>query len=397
VSYERPSEKRRSKRNPRSGAPAGARLAVVLVAILAVAFVRRLVLAAAIAVALAAAVGAAGCAGDAAPASRIVSVRVLGARIEVAGDPARTVPRPGESAHITWLTVAPGAPRPLAWSFFAVTCPAGDDAAGCLTTRAALPLAAPAGESDGHTPPTLDVVVPALDSPDDAGVDRVIIGGVVCGGGAVADPAGPPWSRCASAASDGGAAVDETDVVLAMALQVGAAGDNAPPTLADDPITWDGKVDDASGAVTGGMAWTAGATDPFDTVADQPCATAPGAPAVAAGKGSVTIVVAADAADREATPPPAGTTGAGREGLQLSVFSTRGTFDSHFAGVESDDARATTPMTLEYTPPKSGDVDFPADLPPEGRTVRFFFVLRDLRGGIDWQARTLCLLPPGAP
>jgi hypothetical protein len=177
---------------------------------------------------------------------------------------------------------------------------------------------------------------------------------------------------------------------------VAAAGDNAPPTLADDPITWDGQADQASGAVSGGALWTVGAADPIETAADQPCSTAPDAPMVAVGHGEVPIVVAADAGDREVTPSPAGATGAAREALQLSVFSTRGTFDAHFAGVESDDARATTPMTLKYTPPKSGDVDFPADLPPEGRTVRFFFVLRDLRGGVDWQARTLCLLPPAA-
>jgi len=32
-------------------------------------------------------------------------------------------------------------------------------------------------------------------------------------------------------------------------------------------------------------------------------------------------------------------------------------------------------------------------VPSEGRLVRFVFVLRDLRGGIDWTTRTICLVP----
>src|SRR4051812_12065122 len=96
----------RPRRNAARDANRAARAS--LARIVAAAFVRRLLLATATAVVVAAIAGAAGCADQAAPASRIVSVRVLGARVEAGGDPMRTSPRPGETAHVTWLVVAPG-------------------------------------------------------------------------------------------------------------------------------------------------------------------------------------------------------------------------------------------------------------------------------------------------
>jgi hypothetical protein len=325
-------------------------------------------------VAAAAAWAAGGCGPNALPGSRIATTRVLGARVEAAGDPTRTDPRPGETATVTWLVVEPAGVRPLAWSFLAVPCPRGDEAARCLVEQPRLPVDAPSGAGEGATPPVLALNVPPLDGPGEGDVDRVVVGGVVCAGGAVADPEGAPWSRCAGTPHDGGASVDETDLQLAVALEIGDAG-NAPPTLGDDPITWNGTP------------WGAGTDDALITPADQPCATAPDAPAATAGGPETPVVVGADAGDREPG-----------ESLQLSVFSTRGTFDTQFAGVAAGDQRPTTTMTLSYTPPKEGDVDYPAAFvagaAPDGVTVRFFFVLRDLRGGIDWQARTLCLLPP---
>ena len=87
----------------------------------------------------------------------------------------------------------------------------------------------------------------------------------------------------------------------------------------------------------------------------------------------------ADAADRDAG-----------EALQLSVFATAGSFDSQFSGVLARDTSPATEMKLLWTPPAASEV------PAGGRLVRFVFVLRDLRGGIDWQTRALRLVPPPA-
>jgi hypothetical protein len=32
-------------------------------------------------------------------------------------------------------------------------------------------------------------------------------------------------------------------------------------------------------------------------------------------------------------------------------------------------------------------------VPAEGQVVRFTFVVRDMRGGVDWLGRSLCVLP----
>jgi len=192
------------------------------------------------------------------------------------------------------------------------------------------------------------------------------------------------WSRCATAAADQAGPIDETDVQATVFIQLGPTG-NAPPTLGDDPFTWDGAP------------WTAGADDPVNGGGGAPCAGDPIMAEVAPGGPARTILVTADAADRETIPPADGATasasaapGPGREGLQLSALGTAGAFDSQFAGVESTDPAPATDMKLKWTPPAKGDVDVPA----AGATVRFVFVLRDLRGGIDWQTRTACLVPP---
>ena len=42
--------------------------------------------------------------------------RVLGARVEVQGEPERASPAPGESATVRWLVADPDEPRPVSWA-----------------------------------------------------------------------------------------------------------------------------------------------------------------------------------------------------------------------------------------------------------------------------------------
>jgi hypothetical protein len=50
-------------------------------------------------------------------------------------------------------------------------------------------------------------------------------------------------------------------------------------------------------------------------------------------------------------------------------------------------------IEIDYTPPKQSK-DESDRIPDTGRLVRFYFALRDRRGGTDFTTRELCLLPP---
>jgi hypothetical protein len=58
----------------------------------------------------------------------IENSRVLGARVEAAGEPTRAEIAPGETATVNWLVADPAPLRPLAWAF--AICPARDVSAG---------------------------------------------------------------------------------------------------------------------------------------------------------------------------------------------------------------------------------------------------------------------------
>ena len=72
-----------------------------------------------------------------------------------------------------------------------------------------------------------------------------------------------------------------------------------------------------------------------------------------------------------------------REELRLSHFSTDGGFTRAFSALAADEP--------------SNSVELPWDAPwaaPEGgQLVRFWFVLRDLRGGSSFVSRALCVVP----
>ena len=49
-------------------------------------------------------------------------------------------------------------------------------------------------------------------------------------------------------------------------------------------------------------------------------------------------------------------------------------------------------ISVSYTPPKQS-TEALANIPQNGRLVRFYFTLRDQRGGLDYTQRALCLVP----
>jgi hypothetical protein len=74
-----------------------------------------------------------------------------------------------------------------------------------------------------------------------------------------------------------------------------------------------------------------------------------------------------------------------------------GRLDGYTSVVRLDKEDAEAEAILKYSPPpkpnpkKKKSVKDP--VPPEGRLVRFYFGLRDQRGGVDFTTRELCLLP----
>jgi hypothetical protein len=106
---------------------------------------------------------------------------------------------------------------------------------------------------------------------------------------------------------------------------------------------------------------------------------------VAPGGPDVILSVTTSASDREAYLRADGTSA--REGLRLSFFTSAGELARQFAVVAPDDPDDAPVVTMKWTPPAAKDV------PAAGLDVHLVVVERDLRGGVDFSERTLCVAP----
>jgi hypothetical protein len=124
-----------------------------------------------------------------------------------------------------------------------------------------------------------------------------------------------------------------------------------------------------------------------------------GLPLVRLGDKEHTIKVRFDAADRQRYEYDAveyGKTVRKKEREELvvshAITELGGELPRHFSVVEADVPDSEAELELAYTPP--GAKGEPAEgLTARGRLVRFYFALRDERGGVDYITRELCLLP----
>jgi len=279
-----------------------------------------------------------GCGDPLAPPWLIDKPRVLGARIEATSEPARPWLRPGEMAEVKWLVVAPDGAPPMRWAFaLCLPGPRGD-------------CAAPLATMSGDGTPVLSFALPPADQLGAA--SKLVLAGVFCAGGApTLGASGPGCEGMATA----------TVVILPLPLDRGETNHN--PSLAAATFT-------ASGAP-----WPAG----------DDCAQLPHLPA----DGAVHPIAVTLAGQRELYQSIANAEGAPterRESLQLSHFTTAGKLPRQLSFIEGADDPAT--LSIDWTAPPA------AEVPAAGLAVRFFFVARDLRGGLDWQSRTLCVTPP---
>ena len=102
----------------------------------------------------------------------VANLRVLGARVEVDGEPERASPAPGETAAVRWLVADRRPEPPLGWAFsVCAAAPPG----GSLPSCAGEPFATATNDVPAAGEPRIDFVVP-----DDVSSGALAVFGVVC-------------------------------------------------------------------------------------------------------------------------------------------------------------------------------------------------------------------------
>ena len=268
----------------------------------------------------------------------IDETRVLGARVEVQGDAERAAPAPGETANVKLLVAAPELTPSLGFALAA--CPAAGRQ-GVRGSCAGPPFAETFAANAGGAVPSLDFEVPAeLDASG-----RVLLLGVVC-------PNGSP--RADGSSCDG----DEPGTPLQLELELSREGDvNTNPELQAESIAFDGGAWPELPSVEGDCAGQG-----FVEVATE---------------SKHDLGVALDESDRDPLPRASALDPA-RESLQLSHFVSAGDVTRAFETIawDSEDLQRRVAWTAPKTP----------------GLVRFWFVLRDFRGGGAFTTRAVCVL-----
>jgi hypothetical protein len=277
------------------------------------------------------------------PLSRLELIdktRVLAAKVEVAGDPTRAAPLPGEDLVVRWLVVAPEPDAAFAYVFRACVASASPaDLASCQGD----PLATSASPEPVAGDPTIAFQAP----PEATGNERLAVLGGVC-------PAG------ASLASESGPACSDGSSARAVSLDF-AMDDGGHPNT--NPVFTSVTLD--------GSELAAESSDATD------CTLLTSVPR--GGKHRLAVELAETSRD----PLPQLDAGdPARESLLLSYFVTSGELDHAWGAIDS------------AAPSTSGSVTFTAPVPRDQPLLeRFFVVVRDGRGGSDFVERRVCVTP----
>lgn len=387
---------------------------------------------------------ASGCAADFTEPWEVIEPRLMGARVEVEGDATRTRPRLTERFSLRQYIAPPGpSETPLASRY-------GMDLAICLGVRT------PTGElvcvGEQNLDPTVTVVsdtevllgglgldlsslptnLPELPMGTDpamlaelAELDRMVLFGVLCVDGRaervlerpVQDSPPSQLFRCVDNQSARFPAA--STFTISVLLDRGRPFDgNRNPSFACDPAAPDsactlGVVRDGEPRVPGSfviarpkqpnvpgrevLAWPA--RDPALPLPWVGCASDETIPKVAAGSDEHTLRARFDPADREQYQYEMESNGvpvlrSDREALTLSHALTEhgGELSRFDSRLRPDEVDGAAEISFAYRPPKQSD-DPAKNIPVVGKLVRFYFTLRDERGGVDFTTRELCLVP----
>lgn len=388
-----------------------------------------------------------GCATDFTEQWEVKEPRLFGARIEAAGDPNRPRPRLGESFAIRQYLALPGPlETPLAqrYSMDIALClgfqtPTGE--LGCFGEQQLSPVVQTLSENElliqnlsldplafGITPDVLQALDPAIGA-ELENLDRLALFGALCVEGRVERVPGTSVRsdspavlfRCVDNA--GARYPDVSPFTLSVLLDRGRPFDqNRNPSFACDPAAPEsactrGLSGPGEALVPGPfvlvrplpkgappeaprelVAWSP--REPSQALPWQGCAEDPSLPKVRVGSGDHELRIRLDGSDREpyqyeiernGTP----TIRDAREALLVSsALSTEGgELSRYFSELREDRPDAEAELSLTYTPPPARGKKAGEPVAQNGRLVRFYFTLRDQRGGVDFTTRELCLLP----
>ncbi|MET0794360.1 MAG: hypothetical protein ABW061_22750 [Polyangiaceae bacterium] len=276
--------------------------------------------------------------------SLIEETRVLGARVEVESEPTRSSPNPGERATVRLFVAAPSEPANLSYALsVCAVSPVNTGFPNC--GRA--PFASTLQAEPGTAAPSLDFQVPT--DLDLAATPHGFASALVCPGSSLEpDENGRP-----SCTNGPGLNVNfEFDLG-------GPDSANHSPSITADALTFDGQPWLASEATT----------CPGDLLGVS-----------ANSKHALAITLS----DTDFEPLPQTTSlEPGREALLVSQFSTAGKLSHAFVSLKADTQVAD--RTLSW--------DAPAANGEAATLVRFYYVVRDARGGEDFATRALCISP----
>lgn len=324
----------------------------------------------------------ASCGDDFDPASKITSVRLLGARVEPVGDPQRAWPRPGEEVEISHVVVGPEGGQPSV-GFAALACVDAPTPRGVPQCVGPAFTAVGGDEAVGPVP-RWTLTVPGLDAL--AGSSSLRVFGAVCPGAPLRfdgsfdltpDTLTKSLERaCAPVGEEEVATTFTYSVLLSSEL----AGENLHPRFLDDSVRVNDVVLVAPSEVTpkcDGDEGVSGAAPRFALPAEEK-------------QRELRVDISVDGNSREVYTKvdDAGDPQEVREVLQLAVFVTDGEVDRQFAFFEDANAQEGEVASFKWRP---GD-NLPAG---EGSAVavRLLLTLRDGRGGFATLERHFCVLP----
>ncbi len=283
-----------------------------------------------------------GCGDEPDPGSLILSARVIGGVTQVEGAPERAVPASGEAFSVRWIVAQPTrGPESFTWQLAA--CVARPSPVGrpfCVEPPFFLAEGARSVEA-----PAARIEVPAGLGED----AEVLLLGVLCREGVPDTSAVNPRELSAFTVCTEG-----VGQIVAQSLRVASAAENLRPLWPENAARWAGGE------------WPG----------PEECVVVPKEGVELAFVGLEGVTRDTFGVPTEDVPPQIVEL---REALIVSHHATAGELERQFGVLDDDEA--PSPFTWK-----------PAEL-TERTTVRFYFGLRDQRGGADFLVREVCVDP----
>ena len=314
-----------------------------------------------------------GCADELPPGSEVRWDQPLGFRLEVEGDPTRSSPAPGETLNIRVEQAFPEAQLPLSYAFIGCNSAAVSFGTPICASEPVLLVAelTPVAGTPSFTWTLPDAA--ALD-----GVHELLIIGVQCSGGPIevpdlsspasldpddlvhpcVDPEGEGTSMYTRVLVESATFTNQNPAFESVILAGSILDEVAPPSALP------------TGCRGLGLRLISAAGTRLISGADT--------------GGSLPFILSATPGSREdyilevGDPPEQMPK---TEDLRITHLTTGAEMERTFSSI--DDASPFIEVSWEL----------PAEIPDEGALVRFFFEMRDLRGGYDYEQRAVCVVP----